>query len=117
MNRLQSKISTSLRRKARIRKSVIGTTERPRLAVFVSNLHISAQIIDDSKSQTLAAATTVGKKITGTMTQKAESIGQEIAKKAKSKKITKVVFDRNGKKYHGRIEALAQAARKEGLEF
>lgn len=83
----------------------------------MSNLHISAQIIDDSKSQTLVAATTVGKKITGTMTQKAESIGQEIAKKAKSKKITKVVFDRNGKKYHGRIEALAQAARKEGLEF
>lgn len=117
MNRLKSKIATSLRRKARIRKNVIGSADQPRLVVFVSNLHISAQIIDDSKGQTLVAATTIGKKISGTMTQKAESIGQEIAKKAKTKKITKVVFDRNGKKYHGRIEALAQAARKEGLEF
>lgn len=117
MNRIQSKLKTALRRKARIRKTVIGTAERPRLAVSISNLHVSAQIIDDSKGQTLVAATTIGKKMTGSMTEKAGKIGQEIAKKGKSKKITKVVFDRNGKKYHGRVEALAQAARKEGLEF
>lgn len=104
-------------RKNRVRARVAGSAERPRLSVTISNLHVSAQVIDDTKGVTLAAATTVGKKATGTMTEKAASIGTEIAKAAKKKKITKVVFDRNGRQYAGRLSALADAARKEGLEF
>lgn len=115
---LAHKLHNRAQRKARIRSTVIGTTERPRLAVFVSNLHITAQIIDDSNHKTLAYVTTVGQKsLKGTMTQKAQWVGQEIAKKAKTSKIKKAVFDRSGKLYHGRIAALAEAARKEGLEF
>ena len=84
----------------------------------ISNLHISAQIIDDSKHHTIVAATSVGdKKATGTMTERAVYVGEQLAKKAKAKKVTKVVFDRNGRKYHGRIKALADAARQNGLEF
>lgn len=104
-------------RKARVRATVHGTAERPRLSVTISNTHVSAQLIDDEKGHTLAAATTVGKKSTGTMTEKCAAIGTEIAKSAKKKKITKVVFDRNGRQYAGRLKALADAARKEGLEF
>ncbi len=118
MNRLSKKIQNHLRRKNRVRATVTGSSERPRLTVTVSNLHISAQIIDDSKSITLLSATTIGQtKLTGTMTEKAATVGADIAKKAKTAKITKVVFDRNGKLYHGRIKALADAARAEGLEF
>jgi len=106
------------RRKYRIRAVVSGTTERPRLSVHVSNKHISAQIIDDTKHSTLAQVSTVGKKtVTGTMTERAEWVGTEIAKKAKAGKITKVVFDRGGRAYHGRVKALADAARAGGLEF
>jgi large subunit ribosomal protein L18 len=117
MNRLEKKTQNTLRRKNRIRSKVLGTTERPRLSVTVSNLHVSAQIIDDSKQTTLVAATSIGKKLKGTMSEKAEVVGKEIAQKAKKAKISKVVFDRNGKRYHGRIKALADAARAEGLEF
>jgi large subunit ribosomal protein L18 len=117
MNRLEKKTQNRLHRKHRIRATVQGTSERPRLTVTISNLHVSAQIIDDSKGITLAAATTVGKKATGTMTEKATQVGQDIAKKAKAIKVTKVVLDRNGKLYHGRIKALADAARAGGLEF
>ena len=106
------------RRKDRIRASVRGTSVRPRLSVTISNLHISAQIIDDQLSKTLAAVSTVGNtKLTGTMTEKAATVGTEIAKKAKAAKISKVVFDRNGRIYHGRLKALADAAREGGLEF
>jgi len=80
-------------------------------------MHISAQIINDDESKTICAATTAGSKLTGTMTEKAVVIGKEIAKKAKTSKVTQVVFDRGSKKYHGRIKALADAARAEGLEF
>jgi large subunit ribosomal protein L18 len=104
-------------RKQRVRSTVSGTAERPRLTVSVTNLHISAQIINDEKGITLAAATTVGTKATGTMTEKAAVIGTEIAKAAKKAKVTKVVFDRNGRIYHGRVKALADAARAGGLEF
>lgn len=104
-------------RKARVRSTVSGTAERPRLTVSVTNLHISAQIINDEKGVTLAAATTVGAKATGTMTEKAAVVGTEIAKAAKKAKVTKVVFDRNGRIYHGRVKALADAARAGGLEF
>ncbi|HWB39538.1 MAG TPA: 50S ribosomal protein L18 [Candidatus Saccharimonadales bacterium] len=107
-----------LHRRARIRAVVKGTADRPRLAVFVSNLHVSAQLIDDVAGKTLAQASTVGNKSAkGTMTEKAVAIGTEIAKQAKAKKIKAVVFDRGGKLYHGRVAALANAARAEGLEF
>ena len=101
----------------RTRAKIHGTSERPRLSVHFSNLHITAQIIDDDKKVTLAYATTVGAKMTGTKTEKAAKIGEEIAKKAKTAKIKKVVFDRGSKLYAGRMSALADAARKEGLEF
>lgn len=118
MERLHNKAQNQLRRKNRVRAKVIGTTARPRLTVFISNTHVTAQIIDDSKHVTLAYATTVGSKETaGTMTAKSVAIGTDIAKKAKTAKISKVVFDRNGKLYHGRIKALADAARAEGLTF
>lgn len=118
MNRLTKKTTNLKRRKYRIRSTISGTTDRPRLSVTISNIHISAQIIDDSKATTIVAATTIGqKKLTGSMTEKAAFVGTEIAKKAKTAKIKKVVFDRNGKLYHGRIKALADAARAEGLEF
>ena len=101
----------------RTRAKLHGTAERPRLTVFFSNQHIVAQIIDDGKGKTLAYATTVGAKMTGTKTEKAAKIGAEIAKKAKTAKVKKVVFDRGSKLYAGRMSALAEAARKEGLEF
>lgn len=104
-------------RKNRVRAKVSGTAERPRLSVTISNTHISVQLIDDVKQHTMAAATTVGTKAKGTMTEKAAAIGTEIAKKAKKAKVTAVVFDRNGRQYAGRLKALADAARKEGLEF
>lgn len=118
MNRLTQKTSSLARRKNRIRATVSGTTERPRLTVFISGLHVTAQVIDDSKQNTLAYVSTVGqKKLTGTMTEKAAWVGAEVAKKAQTAKVKKVVLDRNGRQYHGRIKALADAARKQGLEF
>ena len=101
----------------RTRAKIHGTAERPRLTVHISNLNVTAQIIDDDKQATLAYATTVGKKLKGTKTEKAAQIGTEIAKAAKKVKINKVVFDRGSKLYAGRMSALADAARKEGLEF
>jgi large subunit ribosomal protein L18 len=118
MNRLELTSKQLARRKARIRKVVEGTAERPRLSVFISNTHVSAQIINDAEKKTIAAVTTIGSKSAkGSMTNKAVWVGQEIAKKAKLAKVTKVVFDRNGKLYHGRIKALADKAREGGLEF
>lgn len=104
-------------RAKRTRAKIHGTAEQPRLTVFVSNKHIIAQVIDDDKGVTLCYATTVGADMKGTMTEKAALIGTEIAKAAKAKKIKKVVFDRGAKLYAGRLSALADAARKEGLEF
>ncbi len=104
-------------RAARTRAKIHGTSERPRLSVHFSNLHITAQVIDDDKKVTLAYVTTVGSKMTGTKTEKAAKIGEEIAKKTKAAKVKKVVFDRGSKLYAGRMSALADAARKEGLEF
>ena len=104
-------------RKNRTRAKIHGTTTRPRLTVYISNLHVTAQIIDDDKKVTLAYATTVGSKMTGTMTEKAANIGKEIAEKAKKAKVKTVVFDRGSRAYAGRMSALADAARKEGLEF
>lgn len=104
-------------RKNRVRSKITGTAERPRLTVTVSNRHVSAQLIDDVKQHTLAASTTVGTKQTGSLSEQAAFVGTDIAKKAKKAKISSVVFDRNGRQYAGRLSALADAARKEGLEF
>ena len=117
MSDLAKKLLNRSLRKARVRAKVNGTEERPRLSVTISNMHVSAQLIDDVTGTTLASATTVGTKISGTMTEKCAAIGTDIAKKAKKVKINAVVFDRNGRQYAGRLQALAEAARKEGLEF
>lgn len=114
---LAKKLLNKSLRKNRVRAKITGTAARPRLTVTISNKHVSAQIIDDVKQHTLVAATTVGTKQTGTMTEQAAFVGSDIAKKAKKAKITAVVFDRNGRQYAGRLSALADAARKEGLEF
>ncbi len=118
MNRLAHTRQNKQQRAHRVRSTMSGTTERPRLTIFISNTHIAAQIIDDSKQVTLVAVTTVGQKsVKGTMSEKATWVGTEIAKKAKTAKVKRVVLDRGSKLYHGRIKALADAARTEGLEF
>ena len=104
-------------RKKRNRAKIHGTSARPRLSVHISNMHITAQIVDDDTGKTLAYATTIGQKLTGTKTEKAALIGKAIADKAKKANIKSVVFDRGAKLYAGRMAALADAARKEGLEF
>jgi len=115
---LAHKLHNRRQRHARVRSKVIGTAERPRLAVNVSNLHVTAQLIDDTNHKTMAYVTTVGQKtLKGTMTDKAIWVGTEIAAKAKAAKLKNVVFDRGSKIYHGRVAALAEAARKAGLEF
>src|SRR6202042_871683 len=102
MNNLALKAKNIALRKHRIRAKVSGTTERPRLSVFISGQHVSAQIIDDTKHRTLVAATTIGSKFAkGTLTDKAAWVGTEIAAKAKTAKVTSVVFDRGGRAYHG----------------
>ncbi len=117
MNRIAHKLHNLRQRKHRVRATVTGTAERPRMSVFISNRHITAQIIDDTTHKTLAYVSTTGKPVKGSMSEKAANLGAEIAKKAKAAKIDKVVFDRNGKLYHGRVKALADAAREAGLEF
>ena len=104
----------------RIRKKISGTTERPRLAVFRSLNHIYAQVIDDSQGATLVAASTAEpawRGRTGGNIAAAKEIGREIAERAKQKGIKRVVFDRGGYIYHGRVKSLAEAAREAGLEF
>lgn len=112
------KVHNRAQRKARIRSVVTGTTDTPRLSVYVSNQHVTAQLIDDTTHKTLGYVTTVGQKaVKGNMTEKAAWVGEEIAKQAKAAKVKKVTFDRGGKLYHGRVASLADAARKAGLEF
>jgi large subunit ribosomal protein L18 len=118
MNNLAHKLQNRQLRRARIRAKVTGTAERPRLSVHVSNTHITAQLIDDTARKTLGYASTIGQKaVTGTMTEKATWVGTAIAEQGKKAKIHSVVFDRGSKLYHGRVAALAEAARKGGLEF
>jgi large subunit ribosomal protein L18 len=108
------------RRKLRIRKKVSGTPERPRLTVFRSAKHIYAQVIDDSQGRTLAHASTLTETLRvldGTKSDAAKAVGAKIAELCKAGNIEKVVFDRNGYRYHGRISALAQGARDAGLQF
>lgn len=109
-----------LERHKRIRKNLSGTADRPRLNVFRSNANITAQIIDDTKGTTLVSASSLEKELNiknGGNVEAAKIIGAEIAKRAKKAKIDKVVFDRGGYLYHGRVKALAEAARENGLEF
>ena len=114
---LAKKLLNKSLRKNRVRAKVSGTQERPRLTVTISNKHVNAQLIDDVNAKTLAASTTVGSKQEGSLTEQAAFVGVDIAKKAKKAKIAKAVFDRNGRQYAGRLSALADAARKEGLEI
>jgi large subunit ribosomal protein L18 len=108
-----------IRRHARVRKTVRGTPERPRLAVFRSNKHTSAQVIDDRAGRTLAAASTLEIRGGGSTSNKdaAAEVGRLVAERAKAAGVDKVVFDRGGFLYHGRVAAVADAARSAGLEF
>ena len=107
-------------RHERIRKNISGTNEVPRLNVFRSAKHITAQIIDDEAGVTLVSASSIDKELkleNGSNIEAATKVGELLAKRAKEHKITKVTFDRGGYQYHGRVEALANAARENGLEF
>ncbi|MBK9293103.1 MAG: 50S ribosomal protein L18 [Oligoflexia bacterium] len=102
----------------RVRKKILGTSERPRLSVFKSTSHLYAQIIDDVSGKTLAACSTVEEKMSGAKNKEAaKKIGAELAKRAQAKKVSQVVFDRNGYRYHGKIKELADSAREAGLKF
>ena len=107
-------------RHARVRAKVVGTTEIPRLNVFRSNSNIFAQIIDDEKAVTLVSASSIDKELkleNGSTQEAAAKVGELLAKRAKKANITKVTFDRGGYLYHGRVKALAEASRENGLEF
>ena len=116
-----SRVDQRLKRKSRIRRSLSGTTERPRLTVYKSLKHIYAQVVDDSTGRTLAFASSLSKELKGKdegdKKSDAKRVGQLVAEKAKAAKVTRVVFDRKGFPYHGRIAAVAEAAREAGLEF
>jgi large subunit ribosomal protein L18 len=119
-DRSKTKRVARKRRHARVRKTVQGTSARPRLAVFRSNKHITAQIIDDRAGTTLAAASSAESAMRATAhgnISEAKQIGALLAERAKAKGISTVVFDRGGYLYHGRVAALADAAREAGLEF
>jgi large subunit ribosomal protein L18 len=111
-----------LRRHARLRKRVKGSLERPRLSVFRSNIHIYAQVIDDRNGRTLVAASSKDRALAAslvgkTKTERAQAVGKLLAERAKAAGLSAVVFDRGGYKYHGRVQALADAAREGGLSF
>ena len=118
MIKKESKNVQRIRRHIRVRKTISGTEECPRLNVFRSNTQIFVQLINDETGTTLASSSSVALKIkNGGNVEGAKAVGADIAKKAKALKIKKVVFDRGGYQYHGRVEALANAARENGLEF
>ena len=120
MAQAASRSAAREKRHTRIRLHLEGTTSRPRLAVFRSNTHIYAQVIDDSAGRTLASASTLDpalKGADGTKSERAKRVGALVADRARAAGIEKVVFDRAGFRYHGRIAALADGAREAGLEF
>jgi large subunit ribosomal protein L18 len=122
MGTLNLRTQARLKRKKRIRRKLVGTANRPRLCVFRSARHIYAQVIDDSLGQTLAAASSMEKDVREKPESKnklaaANSVGKIIGRRAKEKGFKKVVFDRNGFLYHGRIKAVSEGAREAGLEF
>ena len=117
-----NRAAARVKRRRRVRKKVAGTTGRPRLAVFRSNSHISAQVIDDESGTTLAAASSYEKVVRGANkntgnVDTASTVGKLVGERASSAGIKSVVFDRGGNRYHGRVAALADAAREQGLEF
>jgi large subunit ribosomal protein L18 len=119
---MEKRLTAHEKRKARIRKKLSGTAARPRLSVYKSLKHIYAQVVDDTTGQTLAAAGTTSKALRDGVKEDskvdaAKKVGEAVAKAALEKGITAVVFDRNGFDYHGRIAAVAQAAREAGLQF
>lgn len=116
------KLASRLRRKRSIRKRIIGTAERPRLSVYRSSIHMYAQVIDDDSGTTLAAASTLSPEIREKREGKKKSemaalVGQLLAQRCQAQNITRVVFDRNGFIYHGRVKAVAEGAREAGLQF
>lgn len=119
MFKKENRSASRERRHVRVRRKVAGTTERPRLSVYRSEKNIYAQVIDDIKGVTLVAASSLDKGFEGTGgdIEAAKKVGEAVAKKAKDAGIDKVVFDRGGYIYHGRVQALADAAREAGLEF
>ena len=122
MNRLVAKRQAATARKSRVRRRVIGTAERPRLTVFKSVKHVYAQIVDDATGRTLVSASTMGRDLREDLkktsdVEAARAVGLALGKKALARDITKVVFDRNGYPYHGKVKALADAAREAGLQF
>ncbi len=122
INTLKVKRHRRLKRKYRIRKKVFGTPERPRLTVYRSLNHIYAQVIDDVSGKVLAAASTVDKQLRGELDglkkrEAAKKVGELLAERCKQKNVEKVVFDRNGYAYHGRVAQLAEGAREKGLKF
>ncbi len=122
MNTLEQKKNRRQKRKARVRSSVSGSTERPRLSVFRSNQHIYAQLIDDAGGKTICAASSRDKDLAaelkiGSNKNAAAIVGRTLAARARMKGIRQAAFDRNGYRYHGRLKALADAARESGLQF
>lgn len=122
VDKAKERVEARKRRHMRVRSSVSGTPERPRLNVFRSDKHIYAQVIDDTQGHTLAAASTIDTELQGEVEgkskiERAKLVGELVAKRAQEKGVKKVVFDRGGFQYHGRVKALADAAREAGLEF
>ncbi|SRR6266516_6080731 len=117
MDMAKAKREGRLRRHRRVRRHVAGTAERPRLVVFRSNKQIYAQVIDDAAGRTVAAATSPALPGDGDKTAAAKRVGAELARRAKQAGVTQVVFDRAGYQFHGRVAALADAAREGGLDF
>jgi len=119
MNRMTTKRVRRARRKQGVRKTVLGLPDRPRLSVFRSANHVYAQVIDDLSGKTLASASTRDKGFSekGAKISEATAVGRLVAERAKEKGVSKVVFDRNGYLYHGRVKALADGAREAGLQF
>ena len=117
----QQRHESRLRRHRRVRKKVVGTADRPRLAVHRSNKHITVQLIDDDAGRTSASASTTEAEVrgsgSGSTVAAATKVGQVVAQRAKAAGVSKVVYDRGGYLYHGRVAAVAQAAREAGLEF
>lgn len=116
-NRTDSKVNKRLKNKARIRKKVDGSHDRPRLCVYRSGKHIYAQIVDDSTGKTMVAFSTLEGNLTKKNIEMCKQVGQEIAKRALAKEIKNVVFDRSGYVFHGRVKAVADGAREAGLSF
>lgn len=117
-NKTAPKTISRIKKKMRVRQSITGTTERPRMTVFKSLKHLSVQLVDDTIGRTIVACSTLEEAVKGRANKEgAKTVGQTIAKRAKEKNISQVVFDRNGFRYHGKIKELADAAREAGLKF